>query len=427
MKAGIFTQAIRTREFAAVADWFAIYFFLLGAACIFLAALAALASGGWTTGIRVFSFGLLLFGACSISGWLLGLLFGIPRTLARAQSPQPQANSGTATVAAPQGTRVNTNLEDVSDWLTKTLIGVGLTQLYLVPGYIWRASGALNHYGFAWKDSGQLLALSVFMYAFCGGFWLGYIATRTALTKLLDGLEGADDFAVEISLAADQLLLEVSGKSILPSKSEEVTTADTALLRIPIFKLSSARQLAAWGAAQARSGDLDAAAVALQQAKLSDPGEVKYKEALGKIYAARGDFDLADRLLRSVPNSETGMLAALYVDTKEGAQRALEIGKSLAGDPAANKSLNLHVWLACAYGQLHKWAGKEGKKDDAEAARQSVVDEVKQALAIDPSSKKWLRSLWKPEGSKDDDLESIPDDDKDLTALLEEPPPPARP
>jgi len=30
----------------------------------------------------------------------------------------------------------NTNLEDVSDWLTKIIIGVTLTQLTKIPGYL---------------------------------------------------------------------------------------------------------------------------------------------------------------------------------------------------------------------------------------------------------------------------------------------------
>src|SRR6185503_13654313 len=50
-------------------------------------------------------------------GALLGFVFGIPKTL---QSNAPPAADGKAAY------QVNTNLEQISDWLTKMLVGVGL-------------------------------------------------------------------------------------------------------------------------------------------------------------------------------------------------------------------------------------------------------------------------------------------------------------
>jgi hypothetical protein len=37
-------------------------------------------------------------------------------------------------------TRVNTNLEQISDWLTKIIVGLGLVQLRSVPDYLYKAS-----------------------------------------------------------------------------------------------------------------------------------------------------------------------------------------------------------------------------------------------------------------------------------------------
>jgi hypothetical protein len=66
----------------------------------------------------------VIAGSCSfLGGGLVGFLFGIPRS----------ASSGQAT---PTGEyQANSNLVEVSDWLTKIIVGVGLVQIgRVVPG-----------------------------------------------------------------------------------------------------------------------------------------------------------------------------------------------------------------------------------------------------------------------------------------------------
>jgi hypothetical protein len=142
------SEAMKRREFGAIADWFIYYFFWGGIIGLLVAGFAAAfdASGGfWASlaaGFRIFVLSSLFAAASTLSGWLLGLLFGIPRTLARANLPPPATGAsgggaGASSAAAPSS-RVNTNLEDISDWLTKTIVGVGLTQLFYVPHYLWQ-------------------------------------------------------------------------------------------------------------------------------------------------------------------------------------------------------------------------------------------------------------------------------------------------
>lgn len=201
---------LQTGKVGEIADWFIWRFTLFGSAAIVAIGAAAWIEHGLGFGIRIFGLSLLFGAACTCSGWLLGLLFGVPRTLARGQpAPAPPtavpaaapAGQPAATgQAAPQPTRadaarvasgVNTNLEDISDWLTKTIVGVGLTQLYSVPGFVWAKAGQLNKFGFGWDGHGQLLALGLFVYFATGGFWLGYVGTRTVLTALLNMIDSA--------------------------------------------------------------------------------------------------------------------------------------------------------------------------------------------------------------------------------------------
>jgi hypothetical protein len=71
--------------------------------------------------------------ACLAVGGLTGFLFGIPRAGAiRAKTPEggnDAAGKPSPAAAAESGSRPNTNLEEVSDWLTKILVGLTLVNL----------------------------------------------------------------------------------------------------------------------------------------------------------------------------------------------------------------------------------------------------------------------------------------------------------
>ena len=77
------------------------------------------------SGVRWSAFGTALAIASSayFTGGIVGFLFGVPRTVPR--------------TAPSRGTRQyqgNTNLEQVSDWLTKIIVGIGLVQIgHIVP------------------------------------------------------------------------------------------------------------------------------------------------------------------------------------------------------------------------------------------------------------------------------------------------------
>ena len=91
-----------------------IYFALTAPAAMSIALYAA-AEGSWS----IFALATLI-GACAFAlGALLGFLFGIPQYFAGADTPSERSR---ATY------QPNTNLTQVSDWLTKIIIGVGLVR-----------------------------------------------------------------------------------------------------------------------------------------------------------------------------------------------------------------------------------------------------------------------------------------------------------
>jgi tetratricopeptide (TPR) repeat protein len=424
------SRAIHENDFGVILDWFTNYFFIFGGIALFIAGLAAWSEAGWGTGFRVLALGLLFAAACTVSGWLLGLLFGIPLSLARPQSgPAAAAGAAGAPAAAPGGaapslpptSRANTNLEDISDWLTKTIVGVGLTQLFYIPHYLWDKAAKLNANGFGWDSHGQLLALALFLYFAPGGFWLGYVGTRTLLTRLFDIFDRPD--AESVSQAANplNLRLSLSERGIAPAE-DGVAKADQQMLRLPLQALSSAREIAAWGAAQARAGNLGAARTALEEALHSEPANSDFKQQLATVYTALGLGDDAARLIAQVPNTQIALQHALYDPPPEGFQRAIAVGEELLKQPGQEKNGMLHVWLACAYGQQHAFEKSRGAAESIlQPIKEKAVRETRAAIAADPRTRELLRQLWRPApDATDRDLESFGADDPDFSQLLAE-------
>jgi hypothetical protein len=160
-----------------------------------VARLAGVAAGAG--GVAVFAFlsqastwaeyarmvaGLLMIAACAWSvGGLVGFLFGIPRT-----TSLPSSDVAEGVVGRDQlHYRVNTNLEQISDWLTKILVGVGLAELHQLPAALRGASDYFAEAigGRAAADlSGFLVALLI--YFSIVGLMTGYLGTRVLLAPL---------------------------------------------------------------------------------------------------------------------------------------------------------------------------------------------------------------------------------------------------
>ncbi len=151
-----------------------------GAGCVAVLAFVSQATT-WAEYARTVA-GLLMVAGCAWSaGALVGFLFGIPRTL---PSPADEP-TGAGRSAGPVRYRVNTNLEQISDWLTKILVGAGLAELHRLPAAL---RGAADFFasaigGRAVPDlAGFVVALLV--YSSIAGLMTGYLGTRVVLAPL---------------------------------------------------------------------------------------------------------------------------------------------------------------------------------------------------------------------------------------------------
>ncbi len=82
----------------------------------------------------------------------------------------------------PAVVRANTNMEEISDWLTKLLVGAGLVDLKAVPGRVEAASkyvAASMTISYSRPESAlESIAASIIIFFVVEGFIGGYLITR---------------------------------------------------------------------------------------------------------------------------------------------------------------------------------------------------------------------------------------------------------
>lgn len=121
--------------------------------------------------------GVLFAGASLLGGGVIGFLFGIPRTVQPGDENGQSANSKVEY-------RANTNLEQISDWLTKMLVGVGLTQLHAVPDQLRVIAKAFGP-AFGNPQTATVVVVSILLYFSAAGFLFGFLWTRLYLAAAL--------------------------------------------------------------------------------------------------------------------------------------------------------------------------------------------------------------------------------------------------
>lgn len=133
--------------------------------------------------VSVFTVVTLIAFASFAVGGIIGFLFGIPRTLQHSNGNAP-ANGTESTPASA----TNTNLEQISDWLTKILVGVGLTQIASITQRFNDLSYNLGKSLMPHIPAAQFAPIAgVIMILFAiDGFLIVYLWTRLFLAKIQD-------------------------------------------------------------------------------------------------------------------------------------------------------------------------------------------------------------------------------------------------
>lgn len=153
--------------------------------------LYALQAKGGSARVSILGVGAMVAGAALMIGGLLGFLFGIPRTLQQQGDEQSQRETTY---------RANTNLEQISDWLTKILVGVALTQIITMPGALGDLADFMAE-GLGGFASSQVFGGSIVLYYLVCGFLFGFLWARLFMGGML---AGADQLLEELSTLREQ-------------------------------------------------------------------------------------------------------------------------------------------------------------------------------------------------------------------------------
>lgn len=125
--------------------------------------------------------------ACLGSGSVVGFLFGIPRAAPQDKTRFTSSSTGATDNIYPEEhspyrMRPNTNLEEVSDWLTKIIVGLGLVHLQDFENMLYRtAKNAASAMSSNTDPPVTSLATAMIVSLVIEGFFIGYLYTRLFL------------------------------------------------------------------------------------------------------------------------------------------------------------------------------------------------------------------------------------------------------
>jgi hypothetical protein len=145
---------------------------------------------------------LMLAFASFVSGMFVGFLFGIPKVLQANASELGKRNQDQRAGRLNEITyqqHVNTNLTEISDWVTKIIVGLSLINLKEIPKGLSEA-GTLFAKGFPDEASAKPFGISLIVGGAGAGFLFGYLTTRLVLAHKL---ARADVSALQVKEASE--------------------------------------------------------------------------------------------------------------------------------------------------------------------------------------------------------------------------------
>src|SRR5258706_10115997 len=261
--------------------------YLMGLGCLVVGIYGASLGPNPPTTVCV---GLMIAFAAALGAGLVGFIFGVP--FARDSAAPSSKIAGTPDRVEGDGNssayRPNTSLEQISDWLTKIIVGVGLVEIKEVP----IALGRLVRYlapGLGTGPQSEAFVASVLVFFAVSGFLFGFLWARLYLRRwltdgdrdLIEKLSRFDSDARAYSLVARQL-----------ERREDETAVPLDELQDAIHSASSAAKARIFEQARAASEETDAsdyhgiknpAAATIFKALIADDAQARYHRNHGEL------------------------------------------------------------------------------------------------------------------------------------------------
>lgn len=312
----------------------------------------------------IISVGFMAAGASLLLGALLGFLFGIPRTLQTSREVGEGTVDGIGSLKhfdnLPQY-QPNTNLEQISDWLTKILIGIGLANLGQIGNGLMEVANLIKP-GLGNQDTSLSFAVGLLLYYLVTGFILGYLWTRLSLAgtfRLADIYSRRREKGeIEKMLQTDVTVSEeeavLSDETIDTANKESVIALDSRIRTLefsgealnPEAYRSLARQLKS-------VGEYEEAVRAYMRAytlQPTDPAPLNFAGAIRSKFLE--DYKGAEELYRKALSIDPNYISPIYNLACNEARRA-----------NGNAALNLLAVAVAADPKYIKLAKRDAGKD----------------------------------------------------------------
>jgi tetratricopeptide (TPR) repeat protein len=351
--------------------------------------------------------------ACVATGTLAGFLFGIPRVLQNNAPPQnpgstapDKAVTSSEAKSVESSYQVNTNLEQVSDWLTKIIVGLGLVELRRIDDYLVRATTFIGP-GISDSNS-QALAGGIIIYFSVLGFLGGYIMTRLFLAGAFARADRGINQKEEKIVNDAMLSVEDSDATLDPTELE----AAEKIARAPLRALKVS-EIPIWAKAKLMVGQFEEAADAYNFLLGTEPRNALYHIRLAQVHASRRNWEEAlkkakiarDCLSRRAPDQLVQQVYKaltyypLYIEP-DGYKQTIEFTDQYRQLLGKKPTGAMWVNVASARGQQ---ASKEPQY--YQLARTKALEAIREAIKDDLEWKIRLKTLLIPsEDSEDDDL-----------------------
>jgi len=387
--------------------------------------------------------------ACIACGGITGFLFGVPRVV-----PFESNNLGAGISNVVNGNvhrlSINTNIEQISDWLTKIIVGLGLVNLNKIPLLLDNSAATLSKALGSYGQGQHAFSSALIIYFTVVGFIAGYLLTRLYISGLIvraDNRVVNGDNQGQISFSnlrvpneLRNVVSETELKDILAENpigpitnkhpDEKLTVTSRKLSDLKEDQITDPVSYAAWATAQLNLGNVNKALEGYRKAinTFKNDAKLRYQYALTlhKLKYYNEAVHELEKASDFIANKGDNVLQAeiitaltyvyLYLQPPKGFEKSIEYGEKFVSNP--NLPQNSLVWinLAAGYGQQATYKTTHLEYPiPIEEVREKALHAMHQALSLDQSSAARFRVLLqrniiKPK--EEDDLEIFENDNE---------------
>lgn len=342
------------------------------------------------------------------SGVFLGFLFGIPR--AKAETVVTPRTPGAPAETSQTTLSVNTNLEQISDWLTKILVGVGLTQLRTLPDRISAAAHFMSDRTCAFACP-PIAAAAIVVFVPLG-FLFGYLATRLYISSAFSRADQSLNTGLP-SVSASGPNEKTGGDSQPDAAASATASTPTRPPALPADVVPQYRAATAERDAGAYGPAANKFIETLSRVP-TDP--LLIRESLWVLFKRGPEWsdqiaDLLSRLaaLREVasPNDRPLVYLSLtfhylYNEQHGGYEEVIRYATEYIEGHKGRPGSGIYINLACAYGQKYRSSPNADRIQLSNLAAQAINEALKLEPTTAPRIAKLLAGL-----PPDDDLSEI--------------------